>query len=133
MECLVCFEEGVTQGLECNTCNRITCCSKCYDTMPRKFCPQCRTPTGYTYPPGDFSFMSDLYSREATEQTYKVAMKWGVFDTLGDEWEHTLFNATEAEGIGHSGLSWGFALHQIRKMRSTGSWADYVNWFMSAR
>ena len=137
MECPVCFEEGVTQGHECTTCNRITCCSKCFSEMPRKFCPLCRkceAPTP-TWKPGDFGFMNEWYARESTKLTYESAMRHGIFDMSpnSQEWEHRLFSATEQDGVGHSGCSWGFALHQIRRMRDIGSWSGYVSWFQQAQ
>ena len=79
--------------------------------------------------------MSEWHSREATRETYDAAVRHMIFDTNPDNraWERTLFEATEEDGVGHSGASWGFALHQIRRMRDIGSWAEYVSWFLSAR
>ena len=128
MECPVCFEEGVAQGYECSTCNRTTCCSKCYEKMPRKFCPLCRAPH---WKPGDFSFVPDAhYMRPAIQMTYESAVRHGIFDMGPNRWEDALLEATELDGVGHSGLSWACGRAHIRKMRDIGSWAGYVSWFL---
>lgn len=136
MECPVCYEEGVTQGHECTTCNRITCCSKCFNQMPRKFCPLCRR-AGAGWKPGDFGFISDeYYARPAIQETYESAMRHGIFDMDPRDttrWEAALFNATERDHVGHSGASWGLALHHLRMMRDIGSWAGYVSSLQQAR
>lgn len=134
MECLVCFEGGVTLGHNCSTCNRITCCSKCYEKMPRRFCPQCRS-CETSWRVGDFGFIRCPDTRLAVELTYKSGMRAGVFDMNPNskEWEQTLFDATEEDGVGHSGCSWTFALHHIRRMRDIGSWAGYVQSIQQAR
>jgi hypothetical protein len=134
MECTVCYEEGVTQGHDCTTCNRITCCSKCFSEMPRKFCPLCRTPVVYQVKPGDFSFIPDSdFMRPAVQVTYESAMRHGIFDMGPDVWESALFNATELDGVGHSGTSWAYGRRHIKKMRDIGSWAGYVQWFQQER
>ena len=137
MECPVCFDEGVTQGHECTTCNRITCCSKCYEMMPRKMCPLCRKCNAPPpkWAPGDFGFIRCPDTRLAVELTYKSGMRAGVFDMNpnSQEWEQALFDATEEDCVGHSGGSWMFAIHHIRRMRDIGSWAGYVQWYQQAR
>ena len=47
-----------------------------------------------------------------------------------NDWEDALFNATELDGVGHSGMSWACGRNHIKKMRELGSWADYISWFL---
>lgn len=133
MECPVCYDERVDAGYECPTCKRITCCNKCFIDMLRKMCPLCRSSAYVSkWKLGDFGFLKSPDSQLAVRLTYESAMKHNIFDMNPLEtvkWDNALFNATESDGVEHSGASWGLAIYHLRKLRDTGSWAAYVACF----